>query len=215
MFVCVCVRKGERERVKESHVERQKLIFYFLLDSTSDPYRWLENPDSEETQAFVDAQNEVTDAVLAQCESRAKYKQLFKQLYDYERFGVPFREGNRFYYSHNSGLQAQSVTYSLSSLEDTHPKVFIDPNTLSEDGTIALMQKSFSENGELVAMSFSSGGSDWRSVTFSRIDQTTGERVELADKLENVKFTSLTWTHDNLGLFYNSYDAPETTDAGE
>ena len=182
--------------------------------SIPDPYRWLEDPDSEETKAFVDAQNKLTGSVLEQCSSRSNFKELFEELYNYERFGVPFRKGDRYYYSHNTGLQAQNVIYTLNSLDDPEPKIFIDPNKLSEDGTVALMQYAFSDNGNLVAMTFSSGGSDWRTVTVSKIDPATGERTELPDHLEHVKFSSLAWTHDNLGFFYNSYDAPETTDAG-
>lgn len=92
--------------------------------------------------------------------------------------------------------------------------MLIDPNTLSEDGTIALMGKSFSEDGELLAYSLSSGGSDWRTVKVARVDQAIGEREDLPDVLEHVKFSSLAWTHDGLGFFYNSYAAPSTEDAG-
>ncbi|KAG7670094.1 putative Prolyl endopeptidase [Nannochloris sp. 'desiccata'] len=179
-----------------------------------DPYRWLEDPDSEETKSFVDAQNALSTSFFDQCQTRSKFKSLFEQLYNYERYGLVFRKGNRYYYSHNTGLQAQNVIYTLNSLEDPEPKLFIDPNTLSEDGTVALMQYAFSDDGNYVAMATSSGGSDWRTVTVSKINQETGERTELADVLQHVKFTSLSWTHDNLGFFYNSYTPPSTTDAG-
>lgn len=192
----------------------EQVIDDFHGISIPDPYRWLEDPDSEETNAFVNAQNKLTASVLEQCPSRSQFKQLFEELYNYERFGVPFRKGDRYYYSHNTGLQAQNVIYTLNSLDDPEPKFFIDPNKLSEDGTVALMQYAFSDNGNLVAMTFSSGGSDWRTVSVSQIDQATGERTELPDKLEHVKFSSLAWTHDNLGFFYNSYAPPETSDAG-
>jgi prolyl oligopeptidase len=179
-----------------------------------DPYRWLEDPDSDETKAFVDAQNALSNSFFDQCTSRPKFKSLFEQLFNYERHGLVFRKGNRYYYSHNTGLQAQNVIYTLNSLDDPEPKLFIDPNTLSEDGTVALMQYAFSDDGNYVAMATSSGGSDWRTVTVSKINQETGERTQLPDVLNNVKFTSLSWTHDNLGFFYNSYTPPSTTDAG-
>ena len=197
-------------------VRRDTSVVDTLFDTQiPDPYRWLEDPDSPETAEFVAQQNKLTDEILSQCSTRDQFKSLFEDLYNYERYGLPFRKGDRYYYSHNSGLQAQNVIYTLDSLEDPNPKVFIDPNTLSEDGTVALMQYSFSEDGNRVAMAFSSGGSDWRTVKVSEIDQETGERKELAsDELHNVKFTSLAWTHDNLGFFYCSYTAPDTTDAG-
>lgn len=182
-----------------------------------DPYRWLEDPDAEETKAFVDAQNELTQSVLQKCPIRDNFKALFHDLYDYEKFGVPFRRGQRYYYSYNTGLQAQNVLYTLGNRVGTltdEPKLFFDPNTLSDDGTVALMGYSFSESGTLVAMSFSSGGSDWRTVSVSRVDQATGERTPLEDNLTNLKFTSIAWTHDEKGFFYNWYAPPDTADQG-
>lgn len=178
-----------------------------------DPYRWLEDPDSDETKHFVAAQNELTQSVLARCESREEFKQLFTKLYDYERFSVPSRKGDRYYFSRNTGLQAQSVLFSQAHL-DEEPTLLLDPNTLSDDGTVALMGRSFSEDGKLMAYSLSSGGSDWRTIHLLEIDQSTGIHTKHSDILENVKFSGMTWTHDNLGFFYNRYEAPKTSDAG-
>lgn len=103
----------------------------------------------------------------------------------------------------------------MDSLEGDHPsKVFIDPNTLSEDGTVALSSYSWSECGDFVAMAFSTGGTDWRTVNVHKVDQESGERQQLGDELQHVKFTSLAWTHDSRGFFYNAYAPPNTSDAG-
>lgn len=180
----------------------------------ADPYRWLEDPESEETKAFVDAQNKVTQSVLAQCHSQDKFKALMQQLYDYPRYSTPSRHGERYYYSHNTGLQAQSVVYSQRSL-DGEAVVLIDPNNLSDDGTVALMGSAFSEDGKTYAYSLSSGGSDWRTVKFMSVDQVSGDTTDLPDVLEQVKFSSMAWTHDHRGLFYNKYPKPETRGSGE
>lgn len=119
-----------------------------------DPYRWLEDPDSEDTQAFVAAQNEVTASVLAQCESRPAFKELMTRLYDYPRYGLPHKRGSRYVYSHNTGLQAQSVLFTAATPAGD-PTVLLDPNKLSDDGTVALSSASFSKDGKLWAYSLS------------------------------------------------------------
>ncbi|KIZ07661.1 prolyl endopeptidase [Monoraphidium neglectum] len=173
----------------------------------ADSYRWLEDPDSEETQKFVEAQNELTNSVLAQCDTREQFKALFTDLYNYPKYGTPFKKGSRYYYYFNSGLQQQFVLYTQASLE-AEPWVLLDPNTLSEDGTVALRDASFSDDGSLLAYQLSSGGSDWARIKVLRIKEDgTGE--ELEDTLEFVKFSCLAWTHDNLGFFYNRYREPE------
>lgn len=112
-------------------------------------------------------------------------------------------------YSHNTGLQAQSVVYTQAeAAPDAAPTVLLDPNTLSDDGTVALGSTSFSEDGTLMAYALSSGGSDWRTVHVLAVDQASGAPSPLADKLEHVKFTSLAWTHDGKGFFYHRYPPP-------
>ncbi|GFR49589.1 hypothetical protein Agub_g11655, partial [Astrephomene gubernaculifera] len=176
----------------------------------ADPYRWLEEPDAEETRAFVDSQNALTSEVLRQCDTREQFKQLFTALYDYPKFGVPFKAGSRYYYYHNSGLQQQYVIYSTSSPDSPKPpQLFFDPNALSADGTTALSNMSWSEDGGLAAYSLSSGGSDWNCIQVLRVDQTGAQPpAPLDDKLELVKFSCMEWTHDNRGFFYNRYPDP-------
>ncbi len=169
----------------------------------SDPYRWLENPDSEETQAWVEAQNAVTFGYLNEIPAREKIKQRLTQLWDYEKYGIPFKEGDRYFYYKNDGLQNQSVLYTLTSL-DGEPKVLIDPNTLSEDGTVALGGISISQDGKLMAYGLSTSGSDWQEWKVRDVE--TGK--DLSDHLKWVKFSGASWTHDGKGFFYSRYDEP-------
>jgi len=179
----------------------------------ADPYRYLEDPDAEETRKFVEAQNALTNTVLDKCETRAQFKELFTQLYDYPKFGTPFRRGPRYYYYHNSGLQQQYVLYSQASLSG-EASVLLDPNTLSADGTVALKDIEFSDDGKYMSYSLSSGGSDWAWIEVMSIG-ADGTPTKLGNKLDFVKFSSMAWTHDNKGFFYNRYPDPKgVTDLG-
>ncbi len=168
-----------------------------------DPYRWLENPDSEATKAWVKAQNEVTFGYLSQLEVREKLKERITQLWNYEKFSVPFKEGKNYFYLKNDGLQNQSVLYTLESLE-AEPKVLLDPNTLSPDGTVALSGGAISDDGKLMAYGLATAGSDW--IEYQVKDVETGE--DLGDHLKWIKFSRASWTKDNQGFFYSRYDEP-------
>jgi prolyl oligopeptidase len=169
----------------------------------ADPYRWLENPDSEETKAWVEAQNQVTFAYLGEIPVREKIKQRLTKIWDYEKYGIPFKEGDSYFYFKNDGLQNQSVHYVLKNLED-EPRVLLDPNKLSEDGTVALAGLSISEDGKLLAYGLSTSGSDWQEWKVRNVE--TGE--DLQDYLKWIKFSGASWTHDNQGFFYSRYDEP-------
>ena len=171
-----------------------------------DPYRWLEDPDSDETKAWVEAQNQVTFEYLNEITVREKIKQRLTQLWDYEKFSIPFKEGDRalrYFYFKNDGLQNQSVLYTLISL-DAEPKVLLDPNKLSEDGTVALSGVSISEDAKLMAYGLSTSGSDWQEWKVRDIE--TGE--DISDHLKWIKFSGASWTKDNQGFFYSRYDEP-------
>ncbi|MEP0882170.1 prolyl oligopeptidase family serine peptidase [Trichocoleus sp. ST-U3] len=172
----------------------------------SDPYRWLEDPDSDETKAWVEAQNQVTFSYLNEIPVREKIKQRLTELWDYEKYSLPFKEGDRYFYFKNDGLQNQSVLYTLTSL-DGEPKVLLDPNKLSEDGTIALSGIAISEDGNLMAYGLSTSGSDWQEWKVRDVEK--GE--DLSDHLKWIKFSGASWTKHNQGFFYSRYDEPNET----
>uniref|UniRef100_A0AAY5E817 Prolyl endopeptidase n=2 Tax=Electrophorus electricus TaxID=8005 RepID=A0AAY5E817_ELEEL len=169
-----------------------------------DPYSWLEDPDSEKTQAFVIAQNQLTLPFLDECPVRETFKERMTELYDYPKYSCPFKRGNRYFHFYNTGLQDQSVLYVQADLE-AEPTVFLDPNTFSDDGTVALRGYTFSEDGEYLAYGTSASGSDWVEIHFLRVEGAE----PLEDRLERVKFTCMSWTHDGKGLFYNAYPDQE------
>jgi prolyl oligopeptidase len=171
--------------------------------TVADPYRWLEDPDSEDTKAWVDAQNQVTFGYLEQIPQRARLKERITQLWNYEKYSTPFKEGNRYFYFKNDGLQNQSVLYVLPSL-DGEPRILLDPNTLSEDGTVALASYAISKDGNYLAYGLSSSGSDWQEWKVRDIE--TGE--DLVDRLQWIKFSGASWTRNNQGFFYSRYDEP-------
>ncbi len=171
--------------------------------TVADPYRFLEDPDSEETKAWVEAENQVTFGYLNEIPGREKIKQRLTKLWDYEKYSIPFQEGENYFYFKNDGLQNQSVLYTLKSL-DGEPKVLLDPNKLSEDGTVALSGLSISENGKLLAYALSSSGSDWQEWKVRDVETTE----DLPDHLKWIKFSGASWTNDNQGFFYSRYDEP-------
>ena len=169
----------------------------------ADPYRWLEDPDSDETKAWIEAENKLTFGLLEQIPARDRLKQRLTQLWNYEKYGIPFKQGERYFYFKNDGLQNQSVLYTLKALED-EPVVLLDPNTLSEDGTVALSGLSISEDGRHLAYGLSTSGSDWQEWKVREVE--TGKDTD--DRIQWVKFSGASWTHDGKGFFYSRYDEP-------
>lgn len=172
--------------------------------AVADPYRWLEDDNSAETKAWVVAQNEVTERFLAALPQRLPVRKLYTGLYNFERFGVPFHEGGRYFWTRNDGLQQQNVLYTARSLKDT-PSVALDPNGFSKDGTVALSGWAPSRDGRRLAYGVAGAGSDWQ--TWKVRDLATGK--DLADEVKWVKFSSASWTADGKGFFYARYDAPK------
>ena len=171
--------------------------------TVQDPYRWLEDPNTDKTQAWIAAQNEVTQAYLATITAKDKIQQRLTQLWDYEKYSSPFKRGERYFYFKNDGLQNQSVLYTLKTLAD-EPQVLLDPNTLSTDGTVALSGLSISDDGQWLAYGLSKAGSDWKEYLVRNIE--TGE--DCPDRIQWVKFSGASWTQDNQGFFYSRYDQP-------
>ena len=174
----------------------------------SDPYRWLEDDRSEETKAWVIAENKVTTDYIAQIPFRDAIKKRLTELWNYAKYSAPFKEGDYTYFYLNDGLQNQSVLYR--QLGDAKPEVFLDPNKFSTDGTSSLQGIDFSKDGSLAAYQVSEGGSDWRKVIV--IDTKTGNKVD--DTLRDVKFSGTSWLH-NDGFYYSSYDKPKGSQLSE
>ncbi|MGB3300198.1 MAG: prolyl oligopeptidase family serine peptidase [Phormidesmis sp.] len=172
--------------------------------SVADPYRWLEDPNAAETEDWVKAQNKVTFGYLNELPGRDRISTRLTELWDYERYSIPSKQGDRYFYSKNNGLQNQSVLYTLPAL-DAEPTVLLDPNTLSEDGTVALSGVSISENAQYLAYGLSTAGSDWMEWKIRNIE--TGE--DTADHIQWVKFSGASWSHDHKGFFYSRYDEPK------
>ncbi len=168
-----------------------------------DPYRWLEDPDSPETRKWIEAENALSSSFLEAIPQRKAILDRLTKLWNYERYGVPSRKGGRYFFTKNDGLQNQGVLYTMESLAG-EPRVLLDPNRLSEDGTIALKGTSVSEDGNHLAYGLSSGGSDWEEWRVR--DVRTGE--DLADHLRWIKFSGASWTHDGKGFYYGRYDEP-------
>lgn len=172
--------------------------------SIADPYRWLEDAQTEQTREWIEAQNQVTFGYLELIPVRQQIRERLTQLWDYEKYGLPFKQGDRYFYFKNDGLQNQSVLYTLPNLEAT-PRVLLDPNQLSPDGTVALSGLSISEDGKLLAYGLSTSGSDWQEWKVRDVE--TG--ADLSDHLKWIKFSGASWTHDHQGFFYSRYDEPQ------
>jgi prolyl oligopeptidase len=169
----------------------------------ADPYRWLEDPDAPDSQAWVEAENRLTFGYLGEIPARDQIRRRLTELWNFERYGVPQRQGGRYFFAKNDGLQNQSVIYTLEALDGT-PRVLVDPNAFSADGTVALTSTAVSEDGALMAYGLSSGGSDWEEWKVREV--ATGR--DLPDRIQWVKFSSASWTHDGKGFFYSRYDEP-------
>ncbi len=168
----------------------------------NDPYRWLEDDMSSETEVWVGEQNKVTFDYLAKIPYREELKQRLEKLWNYEKIGSPFKEGEYTYFYKNNGLQNQYVLYRFK--DEGEPEIFLDPNTFSEDGTTSLDGLSFSKDGNTVAYSISEGGSDWRKIII--MDALTKEIKE--DTIIDVKFSGMAWDK-NEGIYYSSYEKPK------
>lgn len=171
----------------------------------ADPYRWLENDvrTDPKVAAWVAEENKVTDAYLATLPGRDVFKTRMTELYNYERFGVPTKKGGKYFYSRNSGLQNQAVLYVRDSLTG-EGRMLIDPNSWAKDGATALGGYTPSEDGKYLAYAIQDGGTDWRTVKF--LDVATGQT--LADTVEWMKFSGMSWAKDGSGIYYSRFAAP-------
>ncbi|MDP4964445.1 MAG: prolyl oligopeptidase family serine peptidase [Salibacteraceae bacterium] len=203
---CAGQQKQESaEKMNITYPETRKdtsVVEDYFGTKVADPYRWLEDDRSAETEAWVTAQNEVSFGYLQKIPFRDKIKDRLTDLWNYEKYSAPFKRGDFTYFYKNDGLQNQYVLYREK--QDGQSEVFLDPNAFSEDGTTSLAGLSFSEDGSLLAFAISEGGSDWRKVIL--MNASTKEIIE--DTLIDIKFSGLAWK-GNEGLYYSSYDKPK------
>lgn len=162
-----------------------------------DPYRWLEDPDSEETQTYIEAQNSITKPFLEAGEEWQTLNTKLTKFWNFPKYSCPTRHGDRYFFYKNTGLQNQNVLYVQKSLSE-EPSIFLDPNALSDDGTIALVGSTFSDDGSLFAYGLSESGSDWTNIKIKNV--ATGD--DFPETLIHTKFVRCAWTLDNAGLFY-------------
>ncbi len=195
------VSLGQTQKIKYPQTHKGETVDVYFETNVADPYRWLEDDKSEETGAWVKAQNKVTYDYLAQIPFRDALKSRLEKLWNYEKISAPFKEGDYTYYYKNNGLQNQSVLYRKDS--KGIETVFLDPNTFSKDGTSSLGGVDFSKDGSKVAYSISEGGSDWRKVI---VMDAVSKKV-LEPTLVDVKFSGVSWK-GNDGFYYSSYDKP-------
>jgi prolyl oligopeptidase len=184
---------------------RDDIIDDYHGTKVADPYRWLENPSSEDTLVWVKAQNTLMSHYIAAIPARNKIQARMATLWDYPKYSVPGKRGGRYFFSKNTGLQNQSVLYMQQTLQ-SEAAVVIDPNTFSEDGTVALTNQAFSKDGKLMAYGISSGGSDWQEIKIRQVDSS----IDFPEVILWCKFSNIAWSHDNQGFYYNRLPEPGT-----
>lgn len=191
-----------------SYPETKKIDHVDELHGTkvADPYRWLEDDvrTSKDVANWVEAENKVTFAFLEAIPERETIRKRLTELWNYEKFGAPFKSGGRYYHYYNTGLQNQNVLYTRDRLDD-EARILLDPNTWSKDGTVALAGTSFSDDGRYLAYGVAEAGSDWNTWRFLNLE--TGQKLD--DELKWLKFGGMSWTKDGRGLFYSRYDEPK------
>ncbi|MFS4455399.1 prolyl oligopeptidase family serine peptidase [Maribacter sp. 2304DJ31-5] len=204
VLASACQNKPKREPIAVNYPTTAKVdtVDTYFGTEVKDPYRWLEDDRSPETEAWVKEQNKTTFGYLDNIPFREDLKSRLEKLWNYEKLGAPFKEGDYTYFNKNDGLQNQSVVYRKKG--DSEAEVFLDPNTFSEDGTTSLTSLRFTKDGALAAYLISEGGSDWRKAII--IDAETQKIVE--DTLVDIKFSDISWK-GNDGFFYSSYDKPK------
>ena len=208
MMLVPAVLGAQASRLAYPETREGNQVDEYFGTEVADPYRWLEDDNSPETAAWVAAQNEVTFGYLAAIPEREAMRQRLTTLWDFERYGVPVKEGRYYIYSRNDGLQNQAVIYKSPSL-DAPGDVLLDANALSPDGTIALSQVVFTKDGRQMAYSLSTSGSDWQEWHVRDVEQGRDH----PDVLRWSKFSVAAWKKDGSGFFYGRYDAPDEDEA--
>ncbi len=206
LFAGIVACTPKPEKINYPMTKKVDTVDVYFGNEVPDPYRWLEDDRSDETAEWVIAQNEVTQSYLTKIPYREQVEARLTELWDYPKISAPFKKGGNFYVFKNDGLQNQSVAYIMDSL-NAEKRVILDPNKLSEDGTVSLSNFSPSEDGKYIAYGVSRGGSDWREFYVKSIE--TG--IDLDDHIIWAKFSGISWLKD--GFFYSRYPEPKEGDA--
>ena len=205
LFLISGCMQNQKSKIHYPTAKKTDTVDVYFGHQVADPYRWLEDDNSPETEAWVEAENKITFDYLSKIPFRNKLEEHLKEIWNYPKYRVPFKKGNRYFLFKNDGIQNQDVLYMMNDLE-SEPELLLDPNTLSKDGTIALADVSVSKDGKYLAYSISSGGSDWNEISVMEIDT----RRLLNDHIEWVKFSGISWKGN--GFFYSAYDEPDEED---
>jgi len=195
-------QKEEQKTIVYPVTKKVDTIDTYFGTKIADPYRWLEDDRSAETEAWVKEQNKTTFDYLAAIPFRDKIKNRLTQIWNFEKRSAPFKKGKNYFFYKNDGIQNQSVLYVQESLNGT-PKVLLDPNTLAADGTVSLGGLAVSKDGKYLAYSINRAGSDWSEIYVMEI----GSGKKLQDEIKWVKFSDIAWKGD--GFYYSAYDAPK------
>ncbi|NLO01711.1 MAG: S9 family peptidase [Bacteroidales bacterium] len=194
--------RSTNENLKYPDTRKGNVVDTIFGVPVADPYRWLEDDMSKETEEWVKAQNNITFGYLDKISYRDQIRERLMEIWNYEKFSIPFREGDYIYFAKNDGLQNQYVYYRQK--EGGEPELFLDPNSFSADGTTSLAEMGFSKDGSRLAYSISEGGSDWRKI----IVMDTDTKQIIGDTIKDVKFSGISWK-GNEGFYYSSYDKPQ------
>jgi prolyl oligopeptidase len=194
--------RSTNENLKYPDTRKGDVVDTIFGVPVADPYRWLEDDMSKETEEWVKAQNNITFGYLDKISYRDQIRERLMEIWNYEKFSIPFREGDYIYFAKNDGLQNQYVYYRQK--EGGEPELFLDPNSFSADGTTSLAEMGFSKDGSRLAYSISEGGSDWRKI----IVMDTDTKQIIGDTIKDVKFSGISWK-GNEGFYYSSYDKPQ------
>ncbi|MGH8444700.1 MAG: prolyl oligopeptidase family serine peptidase [Solimonas sp.] len=193
---------AQAEPLKYPAAPRGDVVDDYFGSKVADPYRWLEDVDSPQTRAWVAAENALSLPYLEKLPERENLRKRLGQLWNYERYDLPHRRAGKLFYGRNDGLQNQSVLYVDDG--SGKPRLLLDPNTLSADGTVALTQTEPAPNGEFLAYAMAAAGSDWNEFRVRRI----ADGGDTADVLTRIKFSGIAWTQDARGFFYSRFPAP-------
>ncbi len=205
IFLMLSCNNNQRANLKYPSAKKVDSVDVYFGHEVADPYQWLEDDNSKETAEWVAAQNDITNEYLSKIPFRDALLARLTKIWNYPKYGVPFKRGGKYFFFKNDGIQNQSVLYVQASLDD-EPTVMLDPNKLSEDGTVALASLSITKDGKYLAYSTASGGSDWNEIYVMEIEN----RKMLDDHIKWVKFSGISWKGN--GFFYSAYDEPKEGD---